>query len=173
MWVCSKNQWLRLAFFLGLFLILNPIEPNHWRPWRIPFIKLLATAQAHLDPPEVEVVCGGLGSVLLHQPFTGAQSPGQSVDLGRFTHSGHPCSWTFLCRGNIPATSHSMPAKIQPEHQPPPTHVCVLIATERKTGYRDQVGRTCSSRSPTCMGSTPTCCVWPYHLHWAFSTRYN
>lgn len=22
-------------------------------------------------------------------------------------------------------------------------------------------------------GSTPTCCVWPYHLHWVFSTRYS
>jgi len=54
--------------------------------------------------------------------------------------------------GTLPTTSmpYSMPTQSQPVHQLFP-HFCVLIATERKTGCSDQVGRTCSSRPPTCM----------------------
>lgn len=74
----------------------------------------------------------------------------KAVDLGRSTDTGHPRLWTFLFPGHAPATPDSTPAQTQPVHQPFP-HRCVLVATERKTGCRDQVGRTRSSRPPTCM----------------------
>jgi len=46
--------------------------------------------------------------VLLHQPFTDAQSLGQFVDLGRSMHSGHLCMWTFLFPGHASNYLHAL-----------------------------------------------------------------
>lgn len=80
----SKKHCSQVGFFF-IFLILNltHLTIKDIGACRISLVKLLPAAQSHLDAPEVEVVCGIPGPVLLPQIFTGTQSLGQSVELGR------------------------------------------------------------------------------------------
>lgn len=80
---------LLFVFFL-LILNLTHLTTKDIEACRISLVKLLSAAQAHLDPQEVEVVCGVPGSVLLLQPFPGTQSLGQSVEPGRRVPCGQP-----------------------------------------------------------------------------------
>lgn len=146
--ICSKNQCSQVGFFFFHFLILNlpHLTTKDIETCRISLVKLLSAAQAHMDPPEVEVVCRALNSVLLPQLFTGTQSLAQSVELGRRMPCGQSGMWTFLLPENSPDTPDSTPAQTQPF-----PCLCVLVAMERKTRCRDQMVRTCSSRSPAFM----------------------
>lgn len=67
--ICSKNQCSQCFIFLILNLTHATTKDIEYH--RISLVKLLSAAQAHLDPPEVEVVCEAPGSVLLPQSFTG------------------------------------------------------------------------------------------------------
>lgn len=142
--ICSQIGFF-FFFFPSFNLNLTHLTTEDTETCRIPLVKLLAAAQTHLDPPEVEVVSGVPSSVPMPQPFTGAQSLGQAVERGRRMPCGQPGLWNFLLPGNSPDTPDSTAAQTQPV-----PHLCVLVAMERTARCSDQMGRTCSSRSPAC-----------------------
>lgn len=140
--ICSKNQCSQC--FIFLILNLTHITTKDIECHRISLVKLLSAAQAHLDPPEAEVVCGVPGPVLLPQPFTGTQPLGQSVELGRRMPCGQPGLWTFLLPGNTWLHTCTNPAL--------PTPVCPGCHGKENQVQRPD-GKDMLQQSPVCMTS--------------------
>lgn len=168
-----KPNALRLALFSFLFLVLNLIELNHWRHWSTGDSLYKASTIITGTPPEEEMVYRGHSSVMLHQPFAAAQSLGQSADLGRSMHIGHPCLFTFLFPGHTPATpdcastnpacGSALPTPLCPNCQGKENQV-------QRSGGRDMLQQVTNMYD---IESTPRRCFWPYRLHWVVSSRYN